>query len=141
MDTKKKNFDTAVEVKKRYEAANFMIDLIENEIREILSSEQFKDLPRDQQEMVVVGRARAVRFWRVHVGDYMDANIASWINVAAGSKTGSMKITLEEAVKIHGGNLEDVTPAEPEPVEEEEEEESSKKPSGDDILATLMADE
>ena len=106
-----------------------------------MSSEQFKDLPRDQQEMVVISRARAIRFWKVHVGDYMDANVASWINVAAASKGESMKITLEEAVEIHGGNPDHVTPAEPEPEEDEPEEGTSEEQAGKDILATLMSQE
>ena len=138
MDTKKKYLATAVEVKKRYEAAIFMIGLIETEITEILSSEQFKDLPRDQQEMIVVSRARAVRYWKVQVGDFMEENTAAWINAAASAKTGSMEITLEGAVAIHGGNPDDVSLPEPEP---EEEEETSSKSTDADILATLMSEE
>jgi hypothetical protein len=165
----KRNFGTAVEVKQRYDAVQFMLGLLEKQITEILGSPDFVNLPKEEREQMIVARARAIKYWTIQLNDFMDQNLGAWMNTAGRVRSKELDITFEQAVNIYGDSMifkqkileEHATPDEDEEVDVEEEwpekdivgiassetpvkakketEEKSDEPSDDDILAQLMA--
>jgi len=140
IDTKKKMFTLALETKRFYEAANFIIGTIENELKEILSSPDISKLEKKDVEHLVITRAKAVRFWEIQIDDYMEEVISSFVNSAVRAKSPLMEIGLKEAIKKYGPEGFDVTFAEPEEVPDPVPAES-KTLSNEDILDQLMAEQ
>lgn len=102
MPSMKESFDTAVKVKSRHEAVHFMLNTIENELKDIVMSDDFDTLDYDTQESLVVPRAKALKYWRVQLDTFMDKNVASWINTAAMSRSKELDISLESVLKNSG---------------------------------------
>jgi len=140
MTSMKQNFDTAAEVKKRHEAVCFMLSIIESELKEIISSPDFGKLGTEQKEQLVISRAKAIRFWKLQLDDYMDKNISAWINRAAQAKSKELDMSLRDVVTEYG----DMTfiPHEEDTKKPEEEEKpvAEEIPDSDeDILGQLIA--
>ena len=155
MASMKKFFDTAIEVKRRHDGINFMLATIEFELREVISSPQFHKLTEKEQKQIVIPFAKALKFWRVQIDDFIDRNIAALVNTANKSTSKELEITLEEAIAQYRvpheeflaspedsrrastaiATVKEVVVETPEKEVEEEEEEISD----DDILEQLMA--
>ncbi|KKL66554.1 hypothetical protein LCGC14_2143830, partial [marine sediment metagenome] len=102
MDRIKSYFTAMVEVKRSHEAARFMIGLIEDDLRDYVTSPDFQKLPMDAQEDIAISRERAIRYWNVQLDDFMEKNTSAWINAAKTVKAEELNVTLDEVLQKYG---------------------------------------
>jgi len=95
-------FDSAISFKKQVESMTFMIDMIEQDLKEILGNKDFEKLPTDTQESLVVPKVRAIRYWRTQLEDYKDKHLSALINATAHINSEELKVTLEEIKELYG---------------------------------------
>lgn len=144
MDKVKEYFAGVVDVKRSYEAVSFLINLIEQDLKEYVTSPDFQKLPIDTQEDIAISRERAIRYWRIQLDDFMEKNTSAWINVAKGIRSEELNVALPEILKSYGVKpLKPETQAKPVVTPEKAPEEPVEKaaPSDEDILAGLIADQ
>lgn len=93
----RKYLETAVLLKTQVESMQWKLGLIEDQLRDILSSDDFETLPEDVQTELVVPRVRAIRYWRIQLDDYIDSYLISLINPVKKSTAKQLDITLDQA--------------------------------------------
>ena len=59
----------------------WMIGLIEDALRDILSSDELETLPEDIQTDLVVPGVRAIIYWKTQLDDYTDTHLQSVNNL------------------------------------------------------------
>ena len=143
-------FTTALEAKKFYEGAQFIISKFTEELKEILHSPDIDKLERPVFEQLVISKAKAIRYWEVQIDDYMDEVLAAFMNIAGKVDSPLLDIEISQVVTKYGPEGITIPTPEVEPIEvvppvrgvsSAVDVKEKEEPSNEDILEQLMAGE